>query len=145
MLCTSSFLLTNDVRDLAENIGIAFLSPEEFFLGQEARPFTRLFDPRLYLDSVVPNVSVPYVKKYPLDMILHVGSPGSGKSTFYWNSLEPLGYKRINQDILKTVRHLLIIFNNTFDDLFFSVIAASIWPDKCLLRKIQWSLVCIVA
>lgn len=32
------------------------------------------------------------------------GSPGAGKSTFYWTHLEPLGYERINQDILKSVR-----------------------------------------
>lgn len=31
------------------------------------------------------------------------GSPGSGKSTFYWTKLEPLGYERVNQDTLKTV------------------------------------------
>ena len=30
------------------------------------------------------------------------GSPGAGKSTFYWENLRPLGYERINQDILKS-------------------------------------------
>lgn len=30
------------------------------------------------------------------------GSPGSGKSTFYWTKLKRLGYERINQDTLKT-------------------------------------------
>ena len=30
------------------------------------------------------------------------GSPGAGKSTFYWENLKPLGYERINQDVLKS-------------------------------------------
>lgn len=36
-------------------------------------------------------------------MVIFCGSPGAGKSTFYWNVLQPLGYERVNQDILKTV------------------------------------------
>lgn len=43
-------------------------------------------------------------KKSSLDIILLCGSPGSGKSTFYWTNLKPLGYERVNQDTLKTVR-----------------------------------------
>lgn len=31
-----------------------------------------------------------------------VGSPGAGKSTFFKRYLAPLGYKRVNQDTLKT-------------------------------------------
>ena len=31
------------------------------------------------------------------------GSPGAGKSSFYWQHLAPFGYQRINQDLLKTV------------------------------------------
>lgn len=34
--------------------------------------------------------------------VLFVGSPGSGKSTFYTKHLKPLEYVRINQDTLKT-------------------------------------------
>lgn len=34
--------------------------------------------------------------------VLFVGSPGSGKSTFYMKHLKPLDYVRINQDTLKT-------------------------------------------
>lgn len=42
-------------------------------------------------------------RKNALDLVLLCGSPGSGKSSFYWKSLKPLGYERVNQDILKTV------------------------------------------
>ena len=43
-------------------------------------------------------------KRNSLEIILLCGSPGSGKSTFYWTKLKLLGYERINQDTLKTVR-----------------------------------------
>ena len=42
-------------------------------------------------------------KRHPLDIVLFCGSPGAGKSTFYWKHLKHLGYERVNQDILKTV------------------------------------------
>lgn len=41
------------------------------------------------------------------DIILFCGSPGAGKSTFYWKYLKPLDYERVNQDTLKTVRGVL--------------------------------------
>ena len=42
-------------------------------------------------------------KRNILDVVIMCGSPGSGKSTLYWEKLKPLGYERVNQDILKTV------------------------------------------
>jgi putative ribosome biogenesis GTPase RsgA len=45
-----------------------------------------------------------FQKDNPPDLVVFVGSPGAGKSTLYWNHLKPLGYERVNQDILKTVR-----------------------------------------
>lgn len=49
-------------------------------------------------------VPLVFTKKNPLDIVILCGSPGAGKSTFYWKHMKPLGYERINQDILKTVR-----------------------------------------
>ncbi|MCJ1358282.1 MAG: hypothetical protein MMC33_008281 [Icmadophila ericetorum] len=92
-------------RDIAANIGIAFHTPEEFFLNESAQPFTRTFEPAAYLCSAITKETaplVPFDKKYPLDIVMFCGSPASGKSTFYWEKLEPLGYTRINQDTLKT-------------------------------------------
>jgi bifunctional polynucleotide phosphatase/kinase len=46
--------------------------------------------------------SAPYSKRNKQDIVMFCGSPGAGKSTFYWENLKPLGYERINQDILKS-------------------------------------------
>lgn len=90
-------------RDLAANIGIPFQTPEEFFLGQDVEPYTPAFDPSTYLSEVaVEKVATTFEKKHKLDLVIFCGSPGAGKSTFYWRVLEPLGYARVNQDTLKT-------------------------------------------
>jgi hypothetical protein len=114
-------------RDFAANCGIPFKTPEEYFLQEDARPFVRQFDPSALLakgavkaagmfcsvahtDScaqididVFQDATVPFSKTNELDIVLFCGSPGAGKSSYYWRSLQPLGYARINQDILKTV------------------------------------------
>ena len=97
-------------RDFASNVGIAYKSPEEYFLDEEPRPFARTFDPFPFIDndltgSVSSSKTPLFDKRNPLDIVLFCGSPGAGKSTFYWQVLEPLGYERVNQDILKTVSY----------------------------------------
>ncbi|KAF2872513.1 polynucleotide kinase 3 phosphatase-domain-containing protein [Massariosphaeria phaeospora] len=95
-------------RDLAANIGISFRTPEEFFLEEDARPFVRTFEPTAYLHdegavkSTSANVPTSFTKTSPVEIVLFCGSPGAGKSSFYWNNLQPLSYSRVNQDILKT-------------------------------------------
>ena len=115
---------------MAANVGISFLTPEEYFLQEEARPFAREFDPMVYLEqraaestaartsgmskphgeSRIANfgikVPTPFSKTHSVEIVLFCGSPGAGKSSFYWRHLEPLGYARVNQDILKTVSKL---------------------------------------
>ncbi|KAI9801292.1 MAG: hypothetical protein M1833_002862 [Piccolia ochrophora] len=87
-------------RDFAANVGISFHTPEEYFLNEAPRPFSRAFNPNKYM-GVAPDDSV-FSQKNKLDMVMFCGSPGAGKSTFFWNHLKPLGYERVNQDILKT-------------------------------------------
>ena len=41
-------------------------------------------------------------KQNTQDIVIFCGSPGAGKSTFVWDKLQPLGYERVNQDILKS-------------------------------------------
>ncbi|CAD6571469.1 MAG: hypothetical protein ASARMPREDX12_004546 [Alectoria sarmentosa] len=107
-------------RDFASNIGITFHTPEEYFLHQEPVPFTRSFEPRTFLNSSssTSTSATPIVidKKNSLDIVLLCGSPGSGKSTFYWTELKPLGYERINQDTLKTRDKCLKHLDNTNAD-----------------------------
>jgi bifunctional polynucleotide phosphatase/kinase len=93
-------------RDFAANVSIQFHTPEEFFLGEAVKPFARNFEPAEYanaaLSSTTEPTAVPFSRKHELEMVLFCGSPGAGKSTFYWQHMEPLGYERVNQDILKT-------------------------------------------
>lgn len=88
-------------RDFAHNVGVAYKTPDEYFLGQAPRVFERDFDLARfpYDESAAPP---PFEKTNDQDVVLLCGPPGAGKSTFYWRVLEPLGYARINQDTLKT-------------------------------------------
>ncbi|KZF25768.1 putative DNA 3'-phosphatase Tpp1 [Xylona heveae TC161] len=89
-------------RDFAANVGVKFYTPEEFFLKEKPRPFTREFDPVTFLSIEGSRALEVFSRKSPLEIVLFCGSPGAGKSTFFWRQLGPLGYVRVNQDILKT-------------------------------------------
>lgn len=95
----------NSDRDLAANIGIHFHTPEEFFLGHEIAPYVQPFDPRKFLKSASSTMEAPsemYKKRNVQELVVFCGSPGAGKSSFYWKMLQPQGFERVNQDILKT-------------------------------------------
>ncbi|OGM41792.1 polynucleotide kinase- 3'-phosphatase [Aspergillus bombycis] len=90
-------------RGFAVNAGVPFKTPEEFFLNTAPEPLVESFDPSLYLQSdQTDDASPPFSRQSALELVIFCGSPGAGKSTFYWDYLEPLGYERVNQDILKT-------------------------------------------
>ncbi|KAI4919552.1 hypothetical protein J4E90_001689 [Alternaria incomplexa] len=92
-------------RDFAANVGIPFYTPEEYFRHEDLRPFVRAFDPTAYT-GVRAEGSTPaqnaFAQTESPEIVMFCGSPGSGKSSFYWKHLQPLGYGRVNQDILKT-------------------------------------------
>ncbi|KAH7305986.1 polynucleotide kinase 3 phosphatase-domain-containing protein [Stachybotrys elegans] len=92
-------------RNFAHNVGIEYTTPEEYFLGEKPREFSRDFD---LLKHPYPtevdgdSAKTAFTKKNDQEIVLFCGPPGGGKSTFYWTNLKPLGYQRVNQDILKT-------------------------------------------
>lgn len=71
-------------------------------------------NPEIKLTS---NIAVKFTRKHPLELVIFCGSPGAGKSTYYWNNLQPLGYERVNQDILKTVSPTLLMIDHSVNRL----------------------------
>ncbi|KAI4864265.1 PNK3P-domain-containing protein [Hypoxylon rubiginosum] len=93
-------------RNFAHNVGIAYKTPEEFFLGEPPREFSRDFDLATYPLDVDGGSNddgeILFEKVNKQEVVLFCGPPGAGKSTFYWRHLKPLNYERVNQDTLKS-------------------------------------------
>ncbi|KAJ6092963.1 hypothetical protein N7486_008252 [Penicillium sp. IBT 16267x] len=85
----------------AANVGLTFKTPEVYFQGQSEQPLT-IFDPTAYTKAENSKSLPVFARKHPLELVIFCGSPASGKSTYFRNNLQPLGYERVNQDILKT-------------------------------------------
>ncbi|KAL5017466.1 hypothetical protein ScPMuIL_007055 [Solemya velum] len=90
-------------RMFATNIGIDFHTPEEFFLGEKEAPFTwGSVDPQKVITINKKRDVSRYVSKKP-EMVIMVGFPASGKSSFCRQYLEPKNYTIVNRDTLKTM------------------------------------------
>ena len=93
-------------RAFANNIRILFKTPEEYFLKESAAKFEwDSIDPH----SIVKKASTSSSSINPKDfvsssqeVVLLVGVPASGKSTFAKTYFVCEGYERINRDTLKT-------------------------------------------
>ncbi|XP_054650202.1 bifunctional polynucleotide phosphatase/kinase [Dunckerocampus dactyliophorus] len=91
-------------RLFALNIGLQFHTPEEYFLGWKSAPYSLpQFDPRK-LDSAArlyepPSASLTSTQT---EVIVAVGFPASGKSTFFHTHVIPKGYMYVNRDTLGT-------------------------------------------
>ncbi|KAI0713316.1 PNK3P-domain-containing protein [Earliella scabrosa] len=93
-------------RKWALNIGIPFFTPEEYFLGLPAAPYDLpgfhpsslpKDEPRLVPSEppILPAPSSP-------ELVLFVGYPALGKTSFFRAHFASAGYTHINQDTLKT-------------------------------------------
>ena len=57
-------------------------------------------DPKKDVKSPGPHDDVGFARTNPQELVLFVGPPGAGKSTFFRRRLAGLGYERVNQDAL---------------------------------------------
>lgn len=92
-------------RKFAANLSLPFLTPEEHFLGlPKCSKFTwGEFDPRAFDYSETEPKIEPNDAKLSSDsqeVVIFVGCPASGKSTFFAKYMKPNGYIHVNRDTL---------------------------------------------
>ncbi|XP_060602378.1 bifunctional polynucleotide phosphatase/kinase-like [Ruditapes philippinarum] len=90
-------------RKFAANLGVKFQTPEEFFLGEDPAKFAwQSVDPNTVLKKT-DVASKEYHSKSP-EMVIMVGAPATGKSTFRKRYFEPHGYIAVNRDTMGTMQ-----------------------------------------
>lgn len=93
-------------RLFALNLHLPFFTPEEHFLKHSKSDWKRPeFEPRDALTNVPDSLLDPPTSKLTsksAEVIILVGLPGSGKSSFCKNHLASAGYEVINRDTLKS-------------------------------------------
>uniref|UniRef100_UPI00358E3440 bifunctional polynucleotide phosphatase/kinase isoform X3 n=1 Tax=Myxine glutinosa TaxID=7769 RepID=UPI00358E3440 len=83
------------------NAGLPFHTPEEFFLGWKPATFNLPeFDPRTLDEEHALISPTCQLVSDDQEVIVAVGFPASGKSTFFKDHLVPKGYAYINRDTL---------------------------------------------
>ena len=90
-------------RKFALNLELAFHTPQEFFLGEAAKDFELSFDPTTYA-SKAGEPRCAFERLHKLEVIVLVGSPAAGKSTFVEKFLSPMGYDRVNREYVHHCR-----------------------------------------
>ncbi|KAI5474580.1 bifunctional polynucleotide phosphatase/kinase [Pseudohyphozyma bogoriensis] len=101
-------------RKMAYNLTLPFHTPEEFFLSQPVNTTWTYkgWDPKTYDHSkplftptstpLVPTPADEFGEYAEPEVVIFVGSPGAGKTSFYNEHFKPRGYVHVNQDTLKT-------------------------------------------
>lgn len=120
----------NDFSDtdvkFAVNCGISFKVPELIFIGV-ASPIPSI---KYSVDfQKVLKKNTPKFIPTDREMIIMVGSPGSGKSTYVKNNIVPHNYVVINRDTLKTIPKCLKECQK-YMDLSKSLVIDNTNPDK---------------
>ncbi len=95
-------------RKFALNIGIKFLTPEEFYTGKPSTiPYElKGFDPKIFLDKIPKTKSYIFVPRSK-ELVILVGPPGAGKTEFAKKYITDHAYVHINQDTCKTKKKCL--------------------------------------
>ena len=111
-------------RKFAINCGMEFLTPEMYFLKQKEKLPPLSFDIKKFKkedkdkiqntkeDSKDEEDKVNYASDKQ-EVILFVGAPGAGKSTFWQNNLSD--YVRVNNDTLKTKEKCMKVCREALD------------------------------
>nr|XP_046244492.1 bifunctional polynucleotide phosphatase/kinase isoform X2 [Scatophagus argus] len=89
-------------RLFALNIGLQFHTPEEYFLGWKNAPYNLPnFDPRrIDCNARLYDPPSASLTSSQTEVIVAVGFPASGKSTFFQTHIIPKGYVYVNRDTL---------------------------------------------
>ena len=91
-------------RKFASNVGLPFQTPEEYFLGEEEAPFSwGALDPKTVPTTGKITENPDNIISSTQEIIVLVGYPASGKSTFAKTYLLPNGYAHVNRDTLGTI------------------------------------------
>lgn len=117
-------------RKFAMNLKLDFYTPDEFFLNEERVEHYELnsFDPSTY-KNIKENIKI---EKDDCEMIILVGCPGSGKSTFAKTYFKEYVY--INQDKLKTKNKCLKLCQQSLENNK-SVVIDNTNPDKKIRKQ----------
>lgn len=91
-------------RKFALNVGIQFATPEAYFLGHKEYTKWTLqgFDIKSLHNTKVEPYKAEDLISEKQEVVMFVGFPASGKSTFFKRYFEPNGYEHVNRDTLKT-------------------------------------------
>ncbi len=86
------------------NNDLMFFTPEAFFLGETLEKLPAFeFNPKAFSkNKILSKGDVSDLTKSQTEMVIFVGSAGSGKSTLYHSYFKGKDYGRVNQDTLKT-------------------------------------------
>lgn len=102
----------------AHNIGIFFLTPEDFLMENPPKMEYELhgINPKKLLKQTIENENNYVFEPRKKEIIVMVGLPGSGKSEFVKKYILPYGYVHINQDTCKTKTKCLIETKKTLEN-----------------------------
>lgn len=125
---------SNVDRSFAYNLGLTFKTPEEYFLLEEESkdyhlPSLEIIKKFGTIDEGVKHDYSELFKDDSQEVVILVGQPASGKSTFCKKYLLPKGYVHINRDTLKNKAKCQKLFKEALEEKK-SVVVDNTNPDR---------------